>query len=781
MNEAELELKVAELLRGIFPTFQNVSITCQHSFQIKFGNHNVLIDGKMPGSRSKQGIYDLLVAIDKKQLILFELKRPDHVISEEDVRQGISYARLVDPICPLTVISNGNDTRVYETLTKNQLKDGDLQNDIITRISQAMATAATDASDSFKLLLEKDYRIFGDILSKLTAQAENDATGEIGEWHKPISKNFNVLRSMHSNFNKLLEKKKNVLLQGDAFIGKTNFLFQFISSQQSAGHQVLYINAKEHTYGMLNRLSNYLSITLNQQITPQDVKYWLLSFRDENTPSTTFIYDHLQPDCLDEVKSEIAELSEIFSGSRHQLILAVDTANVEAICKERGRTQLSSIGRLFTQYKLKGFDQEEFKNAEQIFLEEFNIEFMPGAEYAPEYRIPRIWRQIYADINCDRPSLEHRVMIMPIPMIEYLDGFRKSLQLDRELKRDFVKLCEAYISSLPQLINDKHLGLVAVNIGCIYENEVTKTLDSSTIARLVLNGFLERRPYGELDYFYVPKLPELLAGFAPEYLLNKYLPLFIRDFDSAYREFMSICEFMMYGELVAGKTIMELSTQNEVVFSQVMNRLMNDLPFKEVSLSKKTIAFYPDEIPIQLNFEEGVETVMLQNVFPSLVLAHLTAQPFGDVNSPNPHEIRFKMLARIADNEFMIRRPDRGFIHDGITTIELPGMGEFTHSTKMVEPIVQSLWWNLIHYPKDFKELANAAIVNKHYRLFHRQFIAARFAKPWQNDEIREVINFVNVNYDRLVPTILATAVARNKGRNERRRLERKIKKMRRK
>lgn len=103
-NEATLESRLDKVLTSVFPTFKQVKIEHQRSFSIKFGHHNVVIDGKAPFNRPSRAILDILLTIEGENVILLELKREGLALGEEDVSQGISYARLVHPMPPLTLI-----------------------------------------------------------------------------------------------------------------------------------------------------------------------------------------------------------------------------------------------------------------------------------------------------------------------------------------------------------------------------------------------------------------------------------------------------------------------------------------------------------------------------------------------------------------------------------------------------------------------------------------------------------------------------------------------------
>lgn len=117
-NEATLEARIDRVLTSAFPTFKDVKVEHQKSFSIKFGHHNVKVDLKEPSNYPSRAIFDILLTIEKKNVILLELKKEGLALTEKDVLQGISYARLLHPMPPLTLISNGIDNHFYNTYTK---------------------------------------------------------------------------------------------------------------------------------------------------------------------------------------------------------------------------------------------------------------------------------------------------------------------------------------------------------------------------------------------------------------------------------------------------------------------------------------------------------------------------------------------------------------------------------------------------------------------------------------------------------------------------------------
>ena len=111
MNEENVKNKViVPFLNSIGFTENNLSY--EDSFTIKLGkniiNKKDYISGRL----------DILVKVDNTPFLLWEMKKEGLEITDEEVGQAISYARLTEPITPFTIVSNGIDTKIFNTINK---------------------------------------------------------------------------------------------------------------------------------------------------------------------------------------------------------------------------------------------------------------------------------------------------------------------------------------------------------------------------------------------------------------------------------------------------------------------------------------------------------------------------------------------------------------------------------------------------------------------------------------------------------------------------------------
>lgn len=127
MNEEEIKVQY------VLPWLSKAGIAldeirCETSFSLRIGRQTLIVDKP---NRSKLeiagGRLDILVTRNARNLFVVETKAEHVALTDADRDQAVSYARLVHPIAPYAVVTNGRETRLYETLTKTEVHPGDIQ------------------------------------------------------------------------------------------------------------------------------------------------------------------------------------------------------------------------------------------------------------------------------------------------------------------------------------------------------------------------------------------------------------------------------------------------------------------------------------------------------------------------------------------------------------------------------------------------------------------------------------------------------------------------------
>lgn len=113
-SEDDLRFALALYFREL--GFDRDELSFEDQFQIQLGrNTQVLRRGEELQRDRLTGRSDLLLTRHGESIAIVETKARDHDLTEDDAWQAISYASLVRPIAPYAIVTNGFETRAYDT------------------------------------------------------------------------------------------------------------------------------------------------------------------------------------------------------------------------------------------------------------------------------------------------------------------------------------------------------------------------------------------------------------------------------------------------------------------------------------------------------------------------------------------------------------------------------------------------------------------------------------------------------------------------------------------
>lgn len=122
VTEADVEARVVlPYLTSL--KIQPDQIRAQRTFTIRLGRNASIPVG---GRDTRTGRLDyLIVNADGRPLFVVEVKAPSDAITDDDRDQGISYARLLHPMAPLVLLTNTQVSRLYDTITREEIGSAD--------------------------------------------------------------------------------------------------------------------------------------------------------------------------------------------------------------------------------------------------------------------------------------------------------------------------------------------------------------------------------------------------------------------------------------------------------------------------------------------------------------------------------------------------------------------------------------------------------------------------------------------------------------------------------
>jgi len=191
-------------------------ISLEDSFKIRLGK-----------TLHKTGRSDILCRKYEKNLFVVEVKNESVKIEQKDIDQGISYARLLDQVAPFTIVTNGSNTRIFDTISKKELTGCSISEN--SSFWQNEYTLSND--DEIRIRIEALSKFVSLSPQNLKIFCENQINDRMGTIiggadspHAKFIKELHVQnRKLKKSFEQFANSENSVFgIVGNAGVGKTN-------------------------------------------------------------------------------------------------------------------------------------------------------------------------------------------------------------------------------------------------------------------------------------------------------------------------------------------------------------------------------------------------------------------------------------------------------------------------------------------------------------------------------------------------------------------------------
>jgi hypothetical protein len=744
MNEATLEARLNSELQRIFPFFGNLKVSHQDILTLKFGHETIEINGKE--RYRKFGRYDVLVKVAEKPLILFELKSPEKNIRPEDRDQAISYARLLDVMPPLVVISNGNKTEIYTTHDKQIWKpDGIDEKALLSLIEHSLSCAANEKDDAVRLLLGRQPEIWIEIIRQFTKDNINARHGQLSDLTNPLATGFSLPRNIVEQLADIvLSGKQIVALVGPPLSGKTNVISQ-LCRRNFEGLVPLYIDGSSLNYGVLQYISNIFANKLFRVATANEIRNWLLNcLRNTMNGRLVIIIDGWSSNVSEQIKADINEILDICKDHAVSILIALDEYSQSSITDIAGRPTKTELGQKITTIELESLTDDEFDLAGEYFWSKYNVVFHHGAQYNEEYRNPRVLRILASNVLHYKPSKNKANKAFFIPSVTTVDflGFAwEYIASNPSLRMDLKKLVKAFIQDKSFREADPELSLRSHGRGYITYETAENELGSERLTRLLSQGHISLINYKSGNVLVIPKVPELFASPAGYYLANEVINLIRQNqIDKAYEYLINESNSMPYGDIVGAMAIIEVTKSEESFLTSAIYKLVQDKPHvKNPPKDWRPLIEIPKLGAIPIQIKDLTDGHIISNYHPWLILSHLANFPMA--LKDGSRNIQTALFDEVGSFPEVLRRPDsisskvmkRFHVH------EMTDIGTILcHQTGIVEPITQAMLKGFYEIPDEMLQLCRDAVDKKKWILSWRLYLAAMATQTSANHVVSE-------------------------------------------
>ncbi len=379
MNEATLEQRIVFEIGKCFPFLKKEDIILQKSFSIKLGHKKYVIKGRA----------DVMVQHDGKPLAIFELKAPEIKLTTDDYEQCVSYARLTEPITPLSIISNGKETVVLNTYKRERVDDDYTNEEVFNRLIKNMGSVAESQLDSaINTLLGNSKEVWNKTIQEINDSGFSIITSKTLDLESPICEEFQIERESSNELLKLIYSNSLSIFTGEPSSGKTNVIYQLCQLTRKQDECIpIYINLEEPK-SIFQYLANKFSGVLYTPISKDNFKYWLInSLRINSERRVVFILDNISSS-IETDWEEIYELINI-NKDNFSVLLVMNKQIYDDVKKIKGKNRLNTIGKA-KHYTLSFLSDDEFYRACQMLYDNYKLCISHGGEYNPEYRKPDV-------------------------------------------------------------------------------------------------------------------------------------------------------------------------------------------------------------------------------------------------------------------------------------------------------------------------------------------------------------------------------------------------------
>ena len=746
-TESDLEAKIHQALRYVFPWLPDGSIQHQTTFSLAFGDKDITVDGsKRDTARART---DILLHRDQQPLAVLELKRPGMALGPDDEKQGLSYARVLHPRPPLVVITNGTDVRLLETHTGEQWVPDEFSQESFAKLLTAASRAATsDLKSAISTLMGLNPEIWVQAIRQTSEQNLMDSSGDWPDVLQPFVPTFLIPRQATQDvIQKLRDRKRLILVEGPPLIGKSNVLRELTKQTENADDfAVLFIEADTGT-GILQKLADTLSQALDWPANKDEVRAWLRHLSHSDGPALVFAVDGGGLD-RDALREDIADLSSSIFGQSLRIVVALDDTVADRLVVTSSGRKLSAIGRRAVRVPLDRLDDGEFAAAMHI-LQDHRVSMMNGAEVSPDLRLPWVLRSVMSAITSQPQYADKNLgtFVPPLLGLELIAHTRTRFCDDDELRRLFSGMAQAVIGDSQDRKRPISLILESVAIYVARRQTLLRYLPPPEIEDLVEQGYIRPVMHDSSEPILVVRLPELLASEAANLLAVELAQRARDDPDEAAQWLSDAARDLPLGDIVAAQAVLDASIRHGGLPFNLIAALIDTPPREEVIQPGTRAAMrVPGLGVMDMTFrEQGTlevgpagqnhlskldlgeeDQVIYDSLYSWLVLSRLGGCPFVMENEDH-QPVRFDptILLEVGTCRIPLRRPDPN--PNGILTHDIPSHGTVVcHKAGIVEPITQAIFHFLGSEGEKAEQWIAEAVKRNSFPLLARTNIALR-------------------------------------------------------
>lgn len=751
-NEADLQGRVHAVLDRVFPWLPRKAVRFETKFRIQLGRTVFMLDGN--DKTSPEGRVDVVAYdADSRPIALLELKKPDHKITDEDRKQGFSYANNLDPHPPLVVISNGSTTEIHTAHDKTLWAGSSVsEQQLAQTVQSALAVAESSLQDAIETLLGPSSTVW----VKAVRTASNDSiqalTGNWSETLQPFIEDFSLPRKAARRVTGSASAGVRLtLLHGAPLAGKSNVLRQFMAANDDSPElAILYFNAHLTGRSPLRCVADLLSEALGWPASEDEVRTWLRNMSNRPRGHVLVLAFDGLGGAIESIRGQLEDLTSPVFGSRLRIVAAIDDTQLRPLTMAADGRSLTRIAKLARRVPVEPLDDDEFWIARKA-LAQHRMFILEGADQSREWRHPWLIRAHTATFaDSKRMRSEAVAIVLPSMLgMGVLEHAAERFRHSEEVRRAYGRLAAATIAHIESGKGSPAANIEFYSTFTLPEDVVRQYIPADELSRMITQGYWRLEYRGANISMVIPRVPELLASEIAHLLAERLGPERKKGEAEAATWLVDLVSRIPLGAIVGARAILAYEMERDGSSGQFMQTLLASKPKRErPAPGTKAAMHFPGFGAMNLEFlEEGRLQVsakghspkilepdegepefgyLMGNMVPWLILSHLASHRMEMTPAGGGPTVRadWALLLTVGASEVILREPYADWPQSYHSHQLSSGVEVTCHKSGIVEAVTLSMRHALIRDGEDNEPWLDAAMKTESLPLINRIYTA---------------------------------------------------------
>jgi hypothetical protein len=505
----------------------------------------------------------------------------------------------------------------------------------------------------------------------------------------------------------------------------------------------LYINVASAGGGVFEAVVSLLSRELFLTRAPRDVRSWLRDSLKHAAPARlVFLVDGWTAAEGQSAIESLHDFLRLCDDTGVPVILAVDSATWARIGYRNQQEEPTRIGRKAAVVELRPLDLGEAEEAELLAIN-LHAELHRSWSYNPDYREPRFLRLALSSAAHSEARIateeEHGAMspltlIPPIATTNLLEELEARYLSAPEMESAYRALSVAVIDEMRRPPpRDRELDHSCWRRGIVLESLAREQV-GGRLAALISAGHLRvaDSPGGPVV---IPLVPELVSVAAAHVLEERALERARKsDIGAIIEDLLLYAALLPAGEVAVALCLSRLPPEALAMFIERLRAMR--LQAKKIAPDPELRTLLTAEMMRRAARSDAMRgLVVIENVWPALVLSHLAGDPAIDEVERQGEAVRLPLWWEIGSfGDVILPTPVSSPM--SYHTHGLEGGAFLCWQESMIEPITWSMRRAFYRGRGDMRELARAALEHDRVFLALRLYHAAREASA---DETKDL------------------------------------------